>query len=61
MSATLRDEIKSFRVRLGSALFAGVPKPARPECANLYRCVLELAPAAEKKANLRKLDGSLWD
>jgi integrase len=61
MPATLRDEIKSFRVRLGSA-FGSLVFPSQhdanvPVCTEVFSNWLR---AAEKKANLPKLDGSLW-
>jgi len=61
MPATLRDEIKSFRVRLGSA-FGSLVFPSHSE-ANvpvIKDVFSEWLRAAEKKAGLPKLDGSLW-
>jgi len=61
MPATLRDEIKSFRVRLGSAfgslVFPSDSDVAVPVRSDVFSIWLR---AAEKKANLTKLDGSLW-
>ena len=61
MPATFRDEIKSFRVRLGSA-FGSLVFPSHsdanvPVCKDVFSVLLR---AAEEKAEQPKLDGSLW-
>jgi len=61
MPATLRDEIKSFRVRLGSAfgslVFPSDSDATVPVRTDVFSTWLR---QAEKKAELPKLDGSLW-
>jgi integrase len=61
MPATLRDEIKSFHARLGSAfgslVFPSESDATVPVRTDVFSVWLR---AAEKKAELPKLDGSLW-
>ena len=61
MPATLRDEIKSFRVRLGSA-FGSLVFPSESDATvPISTDVLsQWLRIAEKKAQFPKLDGSLW-
>jgi integrase len=61
MPPTLRDELRSFRARMGSA-FAGLvfPSHANPELPVSRDKFGDWLEAAEKKAGLAKLDGSLW-
>lgn len=61
LTPALRDELKTFRVKLGGA-FGGLlfPSPFDP-ATPLRRDVLDhWLLAAEKKAELPKLDGGLW-
>jgi integrase len=57
----LRDELRSFRVRMGGA-FGGLlcPSQSNPEQAVSRDTFGHLLAKAERKAGLSKLDGSLW-
>jgi integrase len=58
---SLSDELRNFRVKMGG-VFGGLifPSAADPERAITRDTFGHLLAAAEKKAKLPKLDGSLW-
>jgi hypothetical protein len=61
MPTTLRDELRNFRAKIGSA-FAGLifPSHANPEIPVSRDKFGDWLETAERKAKLPKLDGSLW-
>ncbi len=61
MAQALREELKAFRVKLGGA-FGGLVFPSEQDSSvPLRRDVFgKWLLAAEKRAGLAKLDGSLW-
>ena len=61
MPQALRDELRSFRVKLGGA-FGGLlfPSESDPEIPIRRDVLAKWLQQAERRAGLKKLDGSLW-